>query len=43
MRVNPTKLSAYDHPNTRAPARELDGDREAILSWIGLSQAPPMA
>ena len=43
MQGNPIKLSAYDDPKTRAPAPELDGDREAILSWLGLSQAPPKA
>jgi hypothetical protein len=26
-----------------APAPELDGDHEATLSWLGLSQAPPKA
>jgi hypothetical protein len=30
-------------PKTRAPAPKFDGDREAILSWLGLSQAPPKA
>lgn len=31
MAGNPIKLSAYDDPPTRAPAPELDGDRERIL------------
>ena len=34
MQGNPVKLSAYDDPATRGPAPDLDGDREAILSWL---------
>lgn len=36
MQGNPIKLSAYDDPKTRAPAHELDADREAILKELGL-------
>ena len=32
---NPIKMSAFDDPPTRRPAPELDGDRSAILSFIG--------
>lgn len=34
MQGNPVKLSAYEDPATRGPAPDLDGDREAILSWL---------
>jgi len=34
MQGNPIKLSAYEDPATRGPAPDLDGDREAILSWL---------
>jgi CoA:oxalate CoA-transferase len=33
---NPMKLSAFADPTTRAPAPDLDGDRAAILSELGL-------
>ena len=36
MQGNPIKLSAYDDPETRAPAPDLDADREAILKELGL-------
>ncbi|MBS0520583.1 MAG: CoA transferase [Proteobacteria bacterium] len=32
---NPLKMSAFADPSTRPPAPDLDGDREAILSFIG--------
>jgi len=32
---NPLKMSAFDDPKTRPPAPDLDGDRDAILSFIG--------
>jgi CoA:oxalate CoA-transferase len=41
--ANPIKLSAYDDPPSRAPAPDLDANRDAILSWLGLSQTPPKA
>jgi CoA:oxalate CoA-transferase len=28
-------MSAFDDPKTRPPAPDLDGDRDAILSFIG--------
>jgi CoA:oxalate CoA-transferase len=31
---NPLKLSGFDDPPTRVPARELDADRQAILDWL---------
>src|SRR6185437_5073378 len=31
---NPLKMSAFEDPKTRPPAPDLDGDREAILSFI---------
>lgn len=36
MQGNPIKLSAHEDPATRAPAPNLDGDRAAILKWLGL-------
>jgi len=33
---NPMKLSAFDDPATRAPAPELDADRDGILRELGL-------
>jgi len=36
MNGNPVKLSAYDDPASRAPAPDLDGDRERILRELGL-------
>ncbi len=36
MQGNPIKLSAHDDPTTRAPAPDLDADREAILKELGL-------
>jgi CoA:oxalate CoA-transferase len=36
MQGNPIKLSAYEDPPTRAPAPDLDADRDAILRWLGL-------
>jgi CoA:oxalate CoA-transferase len=36
MQGNPIKLSAHEDPKTRAPAPDLDGDREAILRELGL-------
>ena len=35
MQGNPVKLSAFDDPPTRKAAPELDGDRAAILEWLG--------
>lgn len=35
MQGNPIKLSAHDDPPTRLPAPDLDGDRDAILNWLG--------
>jgi CoA:oxalate CoA-transferase len=35
---NPLKLSAFDDPKTRAPAPELDGDREALLRELGIDE-----
>jgi CoA:oxalate CoA-transferase len=32
---NPLKMSAFDDPTTRKPAPDLDGDRDAILSFLG--------
>ncbi len=32
---NPLKMSAFADPTTRAPAPDLDGDRQAILSYVG--------
>jgi CoA:oxalate CoA-transferase len=32
---NPIKMSAFEDPKTRAAAPDLDGDRQAILSYIG--------
>lgn len=32
---NPLKMSAFADPPTRAPAPDLDSDRQAILSYIG--------
>jgi CoA:oxalate CoA-transferase len=32
---NPIKLSAFDDATTRKPAPDLDGDRDAILAYIG--------
>jgi CoA:oxalate CoA-transferase len=32
---NPLKMSAFPDPTTRARAPDLDGDREAVLSYIG--------
>jgi CoA:oxalate CoA-transferase len=43
MQGNPIKLSACDDPPSRAPAPDLDANRDAILSWLGLSQTPPKA
>ncbi len=31
---NPIKLSAFADPATRAPAPDLDGNRDAILDWL---------
>ncbi len=36
---NPIKLSAFDDPDTREPAPELDADRAAILAEFGRSPA----
>jgi CoA:oxalate CoA-transferase len=33
---NPMKLSAFPDPTSRAPAPDLDGDRERILRELGL-------
>ena len=43
MQGNPIKLSAYDDPPSRAPAPDLDANRDAILSWLAFSQTPPKA
>lgn len=32
---NPLKMSAFEDPKTRAPAPDLDSDRQAILSYLG--------
>ena len=32
---NPLKMSAFPDPTTRPAAPDLDGDREAILSYLG--------
>ena len=32
---NPLKMSAFPDPTTRAPAPDLDSDRDAILSYLG--------
>src|SRR5882757_3955485 len=32
---NPLKMSAFNDPSTRKPAPDLDGDRDAILSYLG--------
>ncbi len=32
---NPIKLSAFGDPSTRGPVPDLDGDRQAILDWLG--------
>jgi len=32
---NPLKMSAFDDPTTRKSAPDLDGDRDAILSYLG--------
>ncbi len=37
MQGNPIKLSAYADPSERAPAPALDGDRAAILKWLGMT------
>jgi CoA:oxalate CoA-transferase len=34
---NPIKLSGYEDATTRPPAPALDGDRQAILDWLGLN------
>ncbi|SLN24755.1 Formyl-coenzyme A transferase [Roseovarius gaetbuli] len=31
---NPIKISGLSDPKTRAPAPELDGDRQAVLDWL---------
>jgi CoA:oxalate CoA-transferase len=36
MQGNPIKLSAFDDPATRKSAPDLDGDRDAILAWLGI-------
>jgi CoA:oxalate CoA-transferase len=36
MQGNPIKLSVYDDPATRAHAPDLDGNRAAILKWLGI-------
>ncbi len=36
MAGNPIKLSGFPDPATRAPAPDLDGDRDAILAELGL-------
>jgi CoA:oxalate CoA-transferase len=33
---NPMKLSAFADPASRAPAPDLDGDRDGILRELGL-------
>lgn len=38
MAGNPVKLSAYEDPPTRAPAPELDADRQAVLAWLADSR-----
>ena len=37
MQGNPIKLSGYEDATTRPPAPALDGDRQAILDWLGLN------
>jgi CoA:oxalate CoA-transferase len=36
MQGNPIKLSAHEDAKTRAPARDLDADRAAILKGLGI-------
>ena len=36
-RGNPIKLSGYEDATTRPPAPALDGNRQAILDWLGLN------
>jgi CoA:oxalate CoA-transferase len=38
MAGNPIKMSGYDDPVSRQPAPALDGDRERILSEIGMAE-----
>jgi len=40
MAGNPVKLSAFADPATRAPAPDLDADREAILASFGIPDPP---
>jgi CoA:oxalate CoA-transferase len=35
---NPVKLSTHSDPPSRRPAPALDGDRDAILAWLGRDQ-----
>ena len=37
MQGNPIKLSVYEDPTTRRSAPDLDADREAILTFLGIS------
>ncbi|MGD0190145.1 MAG: CoA transferase [Rhizomicrobium sp.] len=37
MQGNPIKLSAYEDPPTRKSAPDLDGDRDAIMKFLGIS------
>lgn len=32
---NPVKISSHADPSSRTPAPSLDGDRDAILAWLG--------
>lgn len=40
MAGNPIKMSAFEDPPVRGAMPELDGDRERILEWAGLSEVP---
>ena len=39
MAGNPIKMSAFSDPETRGSVPDLDGDREAILGFIGEASA----
>jgi CoA:oxalate CoA-transferase len=32
---NPLKMTAFEDPKTRRAAPDLDGDRQAILAYVG--------
>jgi len=39
MQGNPVKMSAYEDPKTRPPASDLDADRAAILTELGIDDS----